>query len=118
MKPAHTHRIPEDHPAFAGHFPGAPILPGALLLDEALAAVVSDLELDIGEWQVATAKFFEPVRPGDEITVEHSGAAELCASGAAAWRVGDRIAFSVRVAARPILAGTLSRRAAGADDDA
>jgi 3-hydroxyacyl-[acyl-carrier-protein] dehydratase len=118
VKAAHTLRIPEDHPAFAGHFPGAPILPGALLLDEALAAVVSDLELDLCEWQVATVKFFEPVRPGDEITVEHSGVAELCASGAAAWSAGDRVAFSVRVADRPVLAGTLSRRAAGADDDA
>ena len=25
-----------DHPAFAGHFPGHPIVPGALILDEVI----------------------------------------------------------------------------------
>ena len=33
---AHSIGIPADHPAFAGHFPGIPILPGAVLLDETL----------------------------------------------------------------------------------
>jgi 3-hydroxyacyl-[acyl-carrier-protein] dehydratase len=94
-----------DHPAFAGHFPGMPVLPGALLLDEALAVIVADLELDLCEWQVAAAKFLEPVRPGDVLTVEHSGATE-------------RIAFAVRIAERRVLSGTLSRLTTVARDDA
>jgi len=34
-----TVTIGAEHPALAGHFPGAPILPGVLLLDEMLRAV-------------------------------------------------------------------------------
>jgi 3-hydroxyacyl-[acyl-carrier-protein] dehydratase len=105
VKAAYTLHFPADHPAFAGHFPGMPILPGALLLDEALTVVVCDLGLDLREWQVTAAKFFEPVRPGDVLAVEHSGTA-------------DKIAFAVHSADRPVLSGTLSRLTAGADDDA
>jgi 3-hydroxymyristoyl/3-hydroxydecanoyl-(acyl carrier protein) dehydratase len=31
--------IPADHPTAAGHFPGNPIIPGALLLDAVVAAI-------------------------------------------------------------------------------
>ena len=31
--------IPVDHPAFAGHFPGRPLLPGAMLLAEVIEAI-------------------------------------------------------------------------------
>lgn len=96
MKPVHTERIAPDHPAFAGHFPGMPILPGALLLDEALCALASVLDLDLCEWQITAAKFLEPVRPGDVIMVEHAPGK-------------DSIRFAVRVADRQALAGTLSR---------
>ncbi|RZI93844.1 MAG: acyl-CoA synthetase, partial [Variovorax sp.] len=34
-----THEVPLDHPSFAGHFPGQPLLPGALLLAEVLEAM-------------------------------------------------------------------------------
>jgi 3-hydroxyacyl-[acyl-carrier-protein] dehydratase len=108
VKETHTLRIPVDHPAFAGHFPGAPILPGALLLDEALAVVASDLGLDLLEWQVAAAKFSGPVRPGDVLTLEHSSGADAA----------DRIVFSVRAADRPALSGTLSKLPPGDRDDA
>jgi 3-hydroxymyristoyl/3-hydroxydecanoyl-(acyl carrier protein) dehydratase len=89
--------IAADHPAFAGHFPGMPILPGALLLDEALHVIQRDLGIDLTQWQLTTAKFLESVRPGDELTIEHTGIAD------------GAVRFAVRIADRSALAGTLSR---------
>ncbi len=89
-------RIAPDHPAFAGHFPGNPILPGVVLLDEALRAIEVELGLDLRQWQIATAKFLEFVRPGETITIEHKSPE------------GGLIRFTVRVAGRAALTGTLS----------
>ena len=50
-------RIPAGHPAFDGHFPGCPIWPGALLLDEVLHALETELALDLRDWQVTSTKF-------------------------------------------------------------
>jgi acyl-coenzyme A synthetase/AMP-(fatty) acid ligase len=58
-------RFPVDHPAGPGHFPGNPIIPGAVLLDELLAALFSN------GWsgEIDAAKFHHPVRPGDSVAV-------------------------------------------------
>ena len=82
--PLDVHR-PGDHPAFAGHFPGLPVLPGAVLLDEALHVLEQERGIDPIEWRVASAKFLDPVRPGDALRVEHSASADV-------------IRFTVRVA--------------------
>ncbi len=58
MSAAKLH-FPATHPAFAGHFPGAPMVPGALLLAEALAA----LGIAGGPLEIASAKFLRPVGP-------------------------------------------------------
>lgn len=94
--------IAADHPAFAGHFPGTPILPGAVLLDEALRIIEMNLAIDLIEWRLTAAKFLESIRPGDRVSVEHTGAA------------AGTVRFSVRVADRSALSGSLSRIDAGA----
>ena len=57
--------IPTDLPAARGHFPGFPIVPGAVLLDHVVAAIAG------AGWAglVDAAKFHHPVRPGDTIEI-------------------------------------------------
>jgi 3-hydroxyacyl-[acyl-carrier-protein] dehydratase len=65
-------RIAADHPAYTGHFPGFPILPGAVLLDEALREIARARGIDLTGWRVASAKFLQIVRPGTALTVLHT----------------------------------------------
>ena len=61
--------IPPDHPAFAGHFPGHPVVPGVVLLDEALSAIASAQGIEPGPWHIATVKFERPVAPGEPLVL-------------------------------------------------
>ncbi|BDT69402.1 hypothetical protein os1_35920 [Comamonadaceae bacterium OS-1] len=62
-----TWAVAPDHPAFAGHFSGAPILPGVVLLDTVLlwAETVTDSVAS----QIGNAKFLSPVRPGEVLSL-------------------------------------------------
>lgn len=53
----------KGHPAFQGHFPGDPIVPGALLLASAVDEI-ENVEAVLVE-SVTSAKFLRPVRPLD-----------------------------------------------------
>jgi hypothetical protein len=58
-------RIPADHPALTGHFPGNPIVPGVLLLDAAWAHICMRRPGLIGS--LPRVKFLAPVRPEESI---------------------------------------------------
>ena len=63
-----TLQIPNEHPCFAGHFPGNPILPGAVLL----RFVQKELQLFYPTHRITrinSAKFLEAVKPGDTLDV-------------------------------------------------
>ena len=60
--------IAADHPAYAGHFPGRPILPGVVLLDAALHALAAWQGM-AGPAQLKSAKFHSPVQPGEALTL-------------------------------------------------
>jgi 3-hydroxyacyl-[acyl-carrier-protein] dehydratase len=59
--------LPEDDPSARGHFPGNPIIPGAVLLREVLRAVKTGYAMRSCE--VRSARFLHPVRPGDRLAI-------------------------------------------------
>lgn len=86
------HRFDAGHPTAAGHFPGNPIIPGALLLDHALSAIGAGAPVEI-----QVAKFLRPVRPGDSVAIRW----QPQVNGAVKFecRVRDEIALSGAVKA-------------------
>ena len=66
--------VPGTHPALPGHFPGAPVVPGALLLDRIIAAVERGLDCSVSE--VVSAKFHQPLRPETDVHLTVSGEVE------------------------------------------
>jgi len=87
MRSETTLRIAPDHPAFAGHFPGTPIVPGVVLLDAAIHAA-SQMRSESAACQVGSAKFLSAVGPGEVLTISIA----TTAGGAAQFQItsGDR----------------------------
>jgi 3-hydroxyacyl-[acyl-carrier-protein] dehydratase len=91
-----TWTVAADHPAFAGHFPTRPIVPGVVLLDHALLlAMQMRGAIPTAGWQVAQAKLFVPVSPAQVLHF----ALQTTPRGA--------IAFRVRCEGREVAAGSL-----------
>ena len=69
-----TWAVPSEHPAFPGHFPGNPIVPGVVLLDRVLgllqAQETAQGNRSVQGWTVSQVKFLSPVGPGDVLSFE------------------------------------------------
>jgi 3-hydroxymyristoyl/3-hydroxydecanoyl-(acyl carrier protein) dehydratase len=61
--------IGADHPALAGHFPAAPVVPAVVLLDFAARALNDALGRAVRITAVPAAKFLSPLLPGQPFTV-------------------------------------------------
>jgi 3-hydroxyacyl-[acyl-carrier-protein] dehydratase len=88
--------IRTDHPSLPGHFPGAPLVPGVVILDEVLAALV--------EWRqnsrlsgIRSAKFLAPLKPEQPFTISLS----------ATNKNAGEISFCCRAEERVIVEGRL-----------
>lgn len=98
MSVERTLTITKDHPALAGHFPGTPIVPGVLVLDE----VIETLKARYGDGLVVTGlpavKLSSPLKPEEPlmITIEPEDA--------------DTAAFICRVGSRLIASGSIRYR--------
>ena len=70
MKHERVVLISPDHPALRGHFPGHPVVPGVVILDE----VIETLRLHAGHALVVTGlssvKLSSPLLPGQPLTIE------------------------------------------------
>ena len=96
--------IAADHPAFEGHFPGRPLLPGVALLSlvmETLAGAPQPLRAKVGETPtIDNVKFLLPVAPGSRVQValrDHTrGVAFEVSVGAAAVARGLLLPGGVR----------------------
>ena len=55
--------IAPNHPALTGHFPGNPVVPGVLVLDEVLRAL-SRWRSQTRLVRIVSAKFLVPILPG------------------------------------------------------
>jgi len=59
--------LPANEPSAEGHFPGNPIIPGAVLLREVMRAISTDGRKTC--CAVRSARFLHPVRPGDRLAI-------------------------------------------------
>src|SRR5919201_135094 len=75
--------VAADHPSLPGHFPGAPLVPGVIILDEVLEALI--------EWRensqligIRIVKFLAPLMPEQPFTIslsaknESAGELDFC----------------------------------------
>ena len=91
-------QIAGNHPAFDGHFPGIPIAPGAVLLDEVLSAITASEGIATARCYIPSAKFKRTVGPGESLILmfeftgpgalrfELRSAAEVVAEGRVQFR--------------------------------
>lgn len=86
--------VAPDHPSLPGHFPGEPIVPGVLLIEEVLAA--------LHQWRgpirvkgLPQVKFSSPLRPGVRFDIHLDATAP------------ERYRFQCRVQAAPVAGGLI-----------
>lgn len=102
MKHEFNFSLPQDHPVFAGHFPGMPIVPGVMLLDAVCHAAASFITVADGPWQIGTVKFLSPLGPDEIARVSYDDIEGKNTEG------NSTVRFEIVAAGRSIATGSLS----------
>lgn len=89
--------IPAQHPSLPGHFPGNPVVPGVVMLNEVIDTV-RQLDPQAIMTGLPAVKFVSPLKPGEALTIRVERNGE-----------GD-VEFSCHVEARLIARGTIQVR--------
>ena len=84
-----------EHPTGPGHFPGNPIIPGALLLAAVLQAIAVQIGRPLLLGQIKSAKFSYPARPGECVGIDYTESAP------------GQIRFQCVVSDKTVLTGTV-----------
>lgn len=92
--------VDPSHPSLPGHFPGAPVVPGVLVLERVVAAIEA-AHGPLGALRLSQVKFLQPLLPGERADVE---LADVVSEGdAPRWRFrvsrGDALIASGEVVA-------------------
>jgi 3-hydroxyacyl-[acyl-carrier-protein] dehydratase len=88
--------VPADHPSLAGHFPGAPIVPGVVVLDE-VAAALSEWRKESRVTGISSVKFLAPIKPGQSFVIGFDST----------QAAGNQIDFCCRLDGRVVVEGRL-----------
>jgi 3-hydroxyacyl-[acyl-carrier-protein] dehydratase len=82
--------IHADHPSLPGHFPGAPLVPGVVILDEVLAALI-EWRQDSRLTGIRMVKFLAPLQPDQAFTISLSAKDEHTLEVNFCCRAEDRV---------------------------
>jgi len=91
--------IDAGHPSLLGHFPGMPIVPAVLLLDEILTALTEWRE-DSRLIAIRAVKFLAPLKPEQPFTICLSGGYDADGEVDFSCRVGDHVIVEGRLQVR------------------
>jgi 3-hydroxymyristoyl/3-hydroxydecanoyl-(acyl carrier protein) dehydratase len=88
--------ISADHPSLPGHFPGTPIVPGVVILDEILAAL-TEWRGDSRVTAIRAVKFLAPLKPQQPFTISLSAGQDADGEVDFCCRVDDRVIVEGRL---------------------
>jgi 3-hydroxyacyl-[acyl-carrier-protein] dehydratase len=93
--------ISPDHPALPGHFPGHPVVPGVLVMDEVIETLREQFGRDLVVTGLPSIKLSSPLLPGERLTIG------IVPEGV------DTAVFTCRVDQRIVAAGSIRYRPPG-----
>jgi 3-hydroxymyristoyl/3-hydroxydecanoyl-(acyl carrier protein) dehydratase len=88
--------IRADHPSLPGHFPGAPLVPGVVILDEVLEALI-EWRHDFVLTGIRTVKFLAPLKPEHAFTITLSATSKTAGEVRFCCRAEERVVAEGRL---------------------